>query len=52
MHSSDLYSLGRDNILKVWTLNSTKTKNLASRIPQTQLSLTWKSEITNKLRPG
>ena len=35
MHISDLYSLAKDNILKVWTVSSNKTKNLASRIPQT-----------------
>lgn len=33
MHSQDLFTLGRDNAVKVWTVNTQKTKNLASRLP-------------------
>jgi hypothetical protein len=33
MHSQELYTLGKDNMLKVWSLNAAKTKSLASRTP-------------------
>ena len=34
MHSSELFTLGKDNVIKVWSLTSQKSKQpLASRIP-------------------
>jgi hypothetical protein len=35
MHSQDLCTMAKDNTLKVWTIQVQKTKNLASRLPQT-----------------
>jgi WD40 repeat protein len=42
MHNPDIVTCARDNTVKVWSLSQTKNKDLASRIPKTEMALTLK----------
>ena len=48
MHNPDIVTCSRDNTVKIWSLTQAKNKDLASRVPKTELSLVLKQEISNK----